>query len=187
MAKTISIDLSLKGIQDLKQYLLDYADSLKNKLDRFVYELANEGIPVIESNMAEASYTYDEKGIQSGSDTAHQTYVKLNSFGDYAKATLIVEGAEVLFIEFGAGVALNKDEENGIGVGASPHPLGPQYGFLLGSYGQGHGAQNVWGYYADSGELVLTRGTKATMPVYKASLEIRNSVVEIAKRVFGGS
>ena len=181
MAKTISIDLSLKGIQDLKQYLLDYADSLKNKLDRFVYELANEGIPVIESNMAQASYTYDEKGIQSGSDTAHQTYVKLNSFGDYAKATLIVEGAEVLFIEFGAGVSLNVE------AGPTKHPLGAQYGFLIGSYGQGHGAQNVWGYYADSGELVLTRGTKATMPVYKASLEIRNSVVEIAKRVFGGS
>ena len=181
MAKTISIDLSLKGIQDLKQYLLDYADSLKNKLDRFVYELANEGIPVIESNMAEASYTYDEKGVQSGSDTAHQTYVKLNSFGDYAKATLIVEGAEVLFIEFGAGVSQN------VKAGSTKHPLGAQYGFLIGSYGQGHGAQNVWGYYADSGELVLTRGTKATMPVYKASLEIENSVVEIAKRVFGGS
>lgn len=181
MAKTISIDLSLKGIQDLKQYLLDYADSLKNKLDRFVYELANEGIPVIESNMAQASYTYDEKGIQSGSDTAHQTYVKLNSFGDYAKATLIVEGAEVLFIEFGAGVSQNVE------AGSTTHPLGAQYGFLIGSYGQGHGAQNVWGYYADSGELVLTKGTKATMPVYKASLEIRNSVVEIAKRVFGGS
>lgn len=181
MAKTISIDLSLKGIQDLKQYLLDYADSLKSKLDRFVYELANEGIPVIESNMAEASYTYDEKGIQSGSDTAHQTYVKLNSSGDYAKATLIVEGAEVLFIEFGAGVSLNVE------AGSTEHLLGAQYGFLIGSYGQGHGAQNVWGYYADSGELVLTRGTKATMPVYKASLEIRNSVVEIAKRVFGGN
>lgn len=181
MAKTISIDLSLKGIQDLKQYLLDYADSLKNKLDRFVYELANEGIPVVESNMAEASYTYDEKGIQSGSDTTHKTYVKLNSFGNYAKATLIVEGAEVLFIEFGAGVSQN------VKAGSTTHPLGAQYGFLIGSYGQGHGAQNVWGYYADSGELVLTRGTKATMPVYKASLEIENSVVEIAKRVFGGS
>ena len=181
MGKTISIDLSLKGIQDLKQYLLDYADSLKNKLDRFVYELANEGIPVVESNIAEASYTYGEKGIQSGSDTTHKTYVKLNSSGNYAKATLIVEGAEVLFIEFGAGVSQN------VKAGSTEHPLGAQYGFLIGSYGQGHGAQNVWGYYADSGELVLTRGTKATMPVHKASLEIRNSVVEIAKRVFGGS
>lgn len=181
MAKKKSIDLSLKGIQDLKQYLLDYADNLKYKLDKFVYELAQEGIPVIESNMSEASYTYDEKNVQSGSDTTHQTYVKLNSFGDYAKATLIVEGAELLFIEFGAGVYHNVES------GTSPHPMGAQFGFLIGSYGQGHGAQQVWGYYADSGELVLTRGTKATMPVYKGSLEIRNSVVEIAKRVFGGS
>ena len=181
MAKKISIDLSLKGIQDLKQYLLDYADNLKNKLDKFVYELAQEGIPVIENNMAESSYTYDEKGIQSGSDTTHRTYVKLNSFGNYAKATLIVEGKELLFIEFGAGVYHN------IEAGTSPHPLGAQYGFLIGSYGQGHGAQQVWGYYADSGELMLTRGTKATMPVYKADLAIRNAVVSVAKRVFGGN
>lgn len=181
MAKKISIDLSLKGIQDLKQYLLDYADNLKNKLDKFVYELAREGIPVIENNMAESSYTYDEKGIQSGSDTTHRTYVKLNSFGNYAKATLIVEGKELLFIEFGAGVYHN------IEAGATKHPLGAQYGFLIGSYGQGHGAQQVWGYYADSGELMLTRGTKATMPVYKADLAIRNAVVSVAKRVFGGN
>ena len=70
-------------------------------------------------------------------------------------------------------------------TGSSPHPLGAQYGFLIGSYGMGNGSKQVWGYYADSGELVLTRGTKATMPMYSADLEIINNVVAIAKGVFG--
>ena len=177
----ISVDLSVKGIEKLKRYLLDYKNDLKRKLDVFVRELAEVGIPVIETNMADASYSYDGDNIQSGSDTSHYTYVKLNSFGDVANAKLIVEGKEVLFIEFGAGVALNTE------VGTTPHPLGLQYGFLIGSYGQGNGAKKIWGYYADSGELVLTRGTKATMPVYKADLAIIDSVVSVARKVFGGN
>ena len=176
----ISVDLSVKGIEKLKRYLLDYKNDLKRKLDVFVRELAEVGIPVIETNMADASYSYDGN-IRSGSDTTHYTHIKLNSFGDVANAKLIVEGKEVLFIEFGAGVALNTE------VGTTPHPLGSQYGFLIGSYGQGNGAKKIWGYYADSGELVLTRGTKATMPVYKADLAIIQSVVSVAKKVFGGN
>ena len=100
----ISVDLSVKGIEKLKRYLLDYKNDLKRKLDVFVRELAEVGIPVIETNMADASYSYDGDNIQSGSDTSHYTYVKLISFGDIANAKLIVEGREVFFIEFGAGV-----------------------------------------------------------------------------------
>lgn len=173
-------DLSVRGIENLQKQLLDYRNSeLPRKLDLFVKRLAESGIPTIESRMAEASYTYDEKGIESGSDTSHNTYVKVDSLIGMSRATLVLEGAEVLFIEFGAGVAYNGS------VGSSPHPLGAQYGFLIGSYGMGNGSKQVWGYYADSGELVLTRGTKATMPMYSADLEIINNVVAIAKGVFG--
>jgi hypothetical protein len=48
----------------------------------------------------------------------------------------------------------------------------------------GNGSKQIWGYYADNGDLVLTRGTKATMPMYNASQEIINNVVRIAKEVF---
>lgn len=181
MAKRVfKTDLSVKGIENLKKELINYRDNeLPKKLDLFVKKLAESGIPVIERQMAQASYTYDEKGIESGADTTHNTYVKVDSLIGMSKATLVLEGREVLFIEFGAGVHHNGS------VGSSPHPLGAQYGFLIGSYGMGNGSKQVWGYYADSGELVLTRGTKATMPMYSADLEIINNVVAIARGVFG--
>lgn len=175
----LKANLSVSSLNALKKQLLDYKAELSNKCDRFVRELAEVGIPVIESKVAEAGFTYDDKGIQSGSDTEHNTYVKVDSLIGMSKATLVLEGSEILFIEFGSGVSYNGS------VGSSPHPKGQENGFLIGTYGMGHGSQKVWGYYADTGELVLTHGTKATMPMYEASLKIREEVVRIAKDVFG--
>lgn len=175
----LKANLSVKSLQALKKQLLDYKAELSNKCDKFVLKLAEVGIPVIESKVAEAGFTYDDKGIQSGSDTEHNTYVKVDSLIGMSRATLVLEGKETLFIEFGSGVSYNGS------VGSSPHPKGQENGFLIGTYGMGHGSQKVWGYYADTGELVLTHGTKATMPMYEASLKIREKVVEIAKSVFG--
>lgn len=182
MAKrTFNIGLNLKDIENLKKQLENYRDNeLPQKMREVVTRLAQIGIPVIEENVAAASYTYDEKGIQSGSDTEHRTYFTVNSFGDTAVAKLILSGREVLFIEFGSGVSLNPSP----GVGGSPHPLGKEYGYLIGTYGMGNGSKKVWGYYAESGELVLTRGTEATMPMYKADVEIINNVKRIVKEVF---
>ena len=180
MAKRIfQSNLSVKGIQQLKKDLLNYKDQqLPSLLDWFVLKLAESGIPTIEQEMANASYTYDEKGVQSGSDTTHKTYVKLNRLVGLSEAILVLEGEEVLFIEFGAGVHYNGTK------GTSPHPKGQENGFLIGTYGMGNGSKQVWGYYADGGELVLTRGTEATMPMYKADQEIVKNVIRIAREVF---
>lgn len=180
MAKrTFNIGLNLKDIENLKKQLIQYRDvELPQKMREVVTRLAELGIPVIEQKMSEASYTYDEKGIQSGSDTEHNTYIDVKSFGDTAVAKLVLQGKEVLFIEFGAGTYHNT------AAGDTPHPLGKEYGYLIGSYGMGNGAKQVWGYYADTGELVLTRGTKATMPMYSADMEIINNVTRIVREVF---
>lgn len=180
MAKrTFNIGLNLKDIENLKKQLENYRDAeLPAKMREVVRRLAELGIPVIEQKMSEASYTYDEKGIQSGSDTEHNTYIDVKSFGDTAVAKLVLQGREVLFIEFGAGTYYNT------AAGDTPHPLGKEYGYLIGSYGMGNGAKQVWGYYSESGELVLTRGTKATMPMYHADQAIIIMAEEIIKEVF---
>lgn len=177
--KTLSATLSVSSIKQLQKDLEKYRDGLTYKCELLVKRLAEEGIPVIDENMAKAAFTVDEKGIQSGADPQHYTQVKINTFGSYARADLIVEGKELLFIEFGSGVYYNG------AAGSSPHPKGGEFGYVIGSYGKGHGVQKVWGYYADSGELILTHGVEATMPMYKASLEIAQNVVKIAKDVFG--
>ena len=115
---------------------------------------------------------------QGDSYKNHNTYIKINRFGNYAQATLVCEGSGLLFIEFGAGISYNTP------AGTSPHPKGEEFGYTIGSYGQGKGKNESWVYVADSGEWVRSYGTEATMPVYKASVEIMQNIRRIAKEVF---
>lgn len=176
---TINISLSGKSVNEAIRQLQQYKNWLIKKTSLLVKELAEVGIPVIDENMAKASYTYDEKSVRSGSDTSHRTYVEMSGFqSGTATAKLIVEGKEILFIEFGAGVYYNGE------AGNSPHPKGVVNGMIIGSYGEGHGVQKVWGYYDESGKLILTHGVEAQMPVYKAEMEIVQKYIKVARRVF---
>lgn len=178
MAKSINISLSKKSIQEAIRQLQQYDNWMMQKTKQLVKELADVGIPVINANMAKASYTYGSDGIRSGSDTTHIAYVKLNSTETSTEAILVAHGKEIMFIEFGAGVFYNG------AAGSSPHPKGAVNGMVIGSYGEGHGVQKVWGYYDDDGNLVLTHGVEAQMPVYKAEMKIIKKYLEIARRVF---
>ena len=132
--KTIKMELSHKSIQDTIKQLRQYQNSLKSKNELFVRRLSELGIPVIDQNISLS---------QGDSDKNHSTYIKINSFGDYSQATLVCEGAGLLFIEFGAGI-----------------------------------------HYNTPAEWVRSYGTEATMPVYKASMEIIQNIRKIAKEIF---
>ena len=169
MPKTIKMNLSASSINDAVKELQRYKQSFISKNDLFVQRLAEVGIPVINANIAAA---------QGDSDKSHNTYIKLNSFGSYSRAVLVVEGADLAFIEFGSGISYNTP------AGTSPHPKGQEFGYTIGSYGKGHGAEDYWYYQAETGETVRSYGTESTMPVYKASVEIRQKIRQIAKEVF---
>ena len=171
MPKTIKMNLSAGSIQNAVKELQRYKQSLISKNDLFVQRLAEVGIPVINANIAAA---------QGDSDKSHNTYIKLNSFGSYSRAELVVESSSILYIEFGAGIHYNTP------AGTSPHPKGQEFGYTIGSYGKGHGAEDYWYYQAETGETVRSYGTESTMPVYKASVEIRQKIRQIAREVFGG-
>lgn len=168
--KTISMTLSERSIADAIRQLEEYRDSLIKKNDEFVRKLAEAGIPVINERIAAAA---------GDSDKNHNTYIRLNSFDDYSEGVLVCEGRGLLWIEFGAGVHYNG------AAGTSPHPKGQEFGYTIGSYGKGQGAKDFWYYYADTGEAVRSYGTEATMPVYSASVKMRDEVLNIAKEVFG--
>ena len=135
--KKIKINLSVSSIRNAQKELERYRQALKSKNVEFVQKLAEIGIPIVNENVDAA---------QGDSDKTHNTYIKINSFQDYAQATLVCEGSDILFIEFGAGVHYNTSP------GTSPNP----------------------------------KGAEATMPMYKASVEIIQKIHEIAKEVFGG-
>lgn len=89
---------------------------------------------------------------------------------------VVASGQAVCFIEFGAGVYYN---------GSEPYPERPAGVAGIGEYGQGKGKQNTWGYYSDGGELILTHGTPAAMPMHHAGRMMEQELLRIAREVFG--
>lgn len=88
---------------------------------------------------------------------------------------VVAYGSEAVFAEFGAGVYYNPS--------GSPHPLQPAGVVPIGTYGKGYGARKIWGYYED-GELKLTHGNPASMPMYLALQAVIKMIPDIAKEVF---
>lgn len=164
--------LSLSRPNDIDRIikeLKEYQESLKDKAEIFVERLAELGIPIIEERI---------NSVMGDSDPEHQTYITIHSFDDYKEAILTVEGKDLLFIEFGAGIHYNAS------LGGSPHPWGEDLGYRIGTYGKGQGAKDYWYYTNEKGDSVRSHGTKAAMPVYYASLEIYSRIEEIAREVF---
>lgn len=91
---------------------------------------------------------------------------------------VIASGKEAVFVEFGAGVYYNPT--------SAPHPGRGQGIVGIGEYGHGYGKRKIWGYYDESGDLHLTHGTPASMPMYYAANEVAKMVPEIARKVFKG-
>lgn len=177
------LNYSIDNIDGLIKELTKYKDEIISKVDIFVRRLAEVGIPIIEQNI-------DAPG---DSDPEHYTYIQIRRFGDYAEADLILEGRDILFIEFGAGVHFNGN------AGSSPNPTsfkkgqgweyrhkgGAELGYTIGGYGNHKGLQDSWFYRDELGDKQRSFGTKATMPMYKASMEIITNIRRIAKEVFG--
>ena len=80
--------------------------------------------------------------------------------------------------EFGAGIYYNngnvhpKAHELGMGVGTFPDQTNAMY--------------NHWWYRDEGGNLHLSRGTQATMPMHTATVEMIQNIEAIAKEVYGG-
>ena len=94
-------------------------------------------------------------------------------------SVVVANGEDAVWVEFGAGVYHNGSP------GSSPHPNGAELGFTIGSFDKGNGKREAWGYYDENNELKLTRGTPATMPMYRAVQTVCNDIQNIAREVFG--
>ena len=106
-------------------------------------------------------------------------YATSGTKGAYVESTLRLQGEDVAFVEFGAGVHFNGNP------GSSPNPLGVKLGYTIGSYGWHQGLEDHWWYKGDDGEMHKSEGTEATMPLFHASEHIKQEYIRIAKEVFG--
>ena len=174
---TITIDaLSADSLSKAADRVRKYARAIANKNHDFVKDLAKVGTDEMKmalSEDAQPGFPNEQEDMPSYNNP------HVLSGGEYGKAqaTLKLSGPNALFVEFGAGVYHNGP------VGSSPHPLGTELGYTIGSYGQGHGKDEYWHYTKDGNEHI-SHGTKALMPMWRASQAIRQEAKAKAKSSF---
>lgn len=163
MRRTINIELSQASVQAAIQQM----NELKAWIERKTREL-NERLAMVAVNEAASRFgnaIYD--GTNDVTLTAEPT---ANGW------QIVAEGQAVFFIEFGAGVYYN---------GTEPYPEPRPEGIVgIGEYGKGFGKRKAWGFYSEDGELVITHGNPAAMPMFYAKEEVITQLNEIARQVF---
>ena len=157
-----------RAIIEIERYKQEFLKKEKLLLER----LAELGFH--EASVRFATAMYD--GVNDSDVTIVETE---NGYAIQAK------GEAVAFIEFGAGVYHNTSE---------PYPNPRPEGIVgIGEYGQGKGQRKAWYYKGEPGTngevqpsgVVKTRGNPASMPLWYASEEMRNSILQITREVFG--
>jgi hypothetical protein len=162
--RVIKIGLSSKSISQAIKELKSFRDSLEAKTDKFLKELGEIGVKEASVRFTTAIY-----------DGVNDSSVTLKPIDD--GYCIVAEGKAVAFIEFGAGVYHNPGE---------PYPNPRQEGIVgIGEYGKGYGKRQAWGFRNEDGELVITHGTPAAMPMWYASEEMRKAIANKFKEVFG--
>ena len=161
---TNDINRAIRELEKYKQEFLKKVDTYRKKIADSIAESAsfNFGSATIDHTVGGTSRTPDVK-------------VSVSDNGNIA--VVVASGEDAVWCEFGAGVYYNGS------VGSSPHPEGANLGLTIGSYGKGYGKANAWGYYED-GQLIITRGTPASMPMYNAAQEVTKKAIEIAREVW---
>lgn len=162
---TKEIDRALRELADYKQEIIRKTELLRDKVAERLSEEAKTGF---------SGAVVDD--LVKGGQKFAQVDVSVDNRGSVT--VVVASGEDAVWVEFGAGVYHNGSP------GSSPHPNGAELGMTIGGFGKGNGKKEVWGYYED-GELKLTRGTPARMPMARAVTTVCNDIKEIAKEVFG--
>ncbi len=169
------MEIKVRGLNRLISRLEAYQKSLEEKQHTLLRELTMVGIDVAEAKFQTAQYDGDNDVVVN----RQPEWVGNN------KLFLTATGNAVTFIEFGTGVHYTEQ-----------HPNAGALGAVRGTYGQGKGSRDSWGYYGnpgtngrvlkenDKGTVVLTHGNPPARAMYDAAKEMRARVVNIAREVF---
>ena len=172
-SRKIKIELSVGGIDRAMQELEAYKQEIIRKT-----ELLREKVAERLAEEARNGFNgaiVDDLTENSGSPRQASVDVMVDSRGNVS--VVVASGEDAVWVEFGAGVYHNGSP------GSSPHPKGAELGMLIGTYGKGNGRKETWGFYED-GELRLTHGTPAKMPMSMAMNTVINDIASIVKEVW---
>lgn len=175
--KKISVPLSVNGLKELKEKIIQLDNSLINACNQITKELADIADKEIRQNYSASPYT-------DGNDDCEQ--FKEQTSNGYIVG---VKGTQVLYREFGTGTeGLNQ-----------PHPIKNQ--FPLNEYNSGKTIREVkitaspssglllgekyWTYKNKQGEVVYTQGIPAGKEVFNAALALKRKRKEVVEKKVG--
>lgn len=170
-----SIDAAVREIREYSQWVQRKTVELRGRVAEMIKAQAELGF-----NGAIVSDTFK---VRDGKNTSPEgpilSSVSVTTDPRDDSTLVIAHGSDAVWIEFGAGVYYNG------GVGNYPNPLAESAGMAaIGTYGKGNGAKERWGYIGEDGKVHITRGTPASMPLYKAVQSVSQDIVQIAREVF---
>jgi hypothetical protein len=166
----IDIGLDADDIDTAILKLKKYRDGLQGKLDRFVDELADIGIDVIDNI---TSFIPQDQEMDKGSVSKEPR----PATDGRAKMVIRFSSEDALFIEFSAGITY--------GTNSYPLPSGKGYG--MGTYnpsGDRWSNPDGWWYKDESGELHHSYGNPAYMPMYHAIEDMTLQIWATAYKIF---
>ena len=163
--------LSEKSLRDAAKQIERYTKRLETNNRTYVKELVKVGAEEAHKHLSGRGDSQPPRL----NDNPHSYTGK--GAGD-ARAAVRLIGEDAVFVEFGAGIFYNQTQ-----AGSSPHPLGVELGYTIGSYGQGNGTYDYW-FYEKGDQTYISFGTEATMPLWNAGVAGRQKYADVAKRVF---
>lgn len=168
MAKKITFGLSVSEINNAVKELRQYRDEVNRKCQVFAEKLAGLGLQTARAIMQEHIYS---------GETIGSLRIETDETGAVTKLRIVVESEAILFLEFGAGVKYS----------GTVNPKAAEVGYEPGTYpGKGYwDSETGWWYMGDDGEWHHSYGIEAAMPMYKATVAMRQKIRSIAKEVFG--
>ena len=168
--KTVHVDLTDRSsVQNAIKDLEALKKEWKRKANLCAETIAAMLADKITENIT--SIPYSDDLIDLGTQTALTRYPIAGAIATGNR--VLIGGDEIAFIEFGAGIYHNAGTHN---------PLSEKVNFdtAIGSYGKGHGNEPYW-FIAHN---LISRGTPAYMPIYKAIEEIKPMIPTIVRQVF---
>ena len=169
--KTIKVQLGSRSIDNAIREIKEYRKEIAEKTQKLVDKLMRDGVDVAKTALISTV----------GDSTEGDIDYDIDSKGNIISAVITLNGKDALFIEFGAGIAYN--------TGAQ-HPLAGQFGYGPGTYPSKHPPNKGinpgrWVYgHDDDGKPLWSIGTGASMPMYRAAENARNTAIKTAMEIF---
>ena len=177
------MSVQINGLNETIAHVNRYRDSLKAKAAELRKRVADmiqaRAQPLFDVAVADSEIDYVE-GIGMTFDDFKRGSVEVNVDNNGQFTLVIAHGEDAVWMEFGAGVYYNG------AAGSYPNPLGPNLGFIsaIGTYGHNLGSREIWFYTGPDGKSHATHGTPASMPMYRATMEVVPEIANIAREVF---